>query len=89
MLKALAALDTLSTASVAHKSVAPLAVKVKLTGPGATRGAAPNGMAADAPGVVSTDVGNTKLAEALLPLVCVGEARATVVKTLAPLALAN
>jgi hypothetical protein len=46
-------------------------------------------MAADAPGVVSTEVDNTKLAEALVPLVCVGEARATVVKTLAPLALAS
>ena len=89
MPRALAALDSLSAASLAQESVAPLAVKVKLTGPGATRGAAPNGMAADAPGVVSTEVGNTKLAEALVPLVCVGEARATAVKTLAPLALAS
>ena len=87
--KALAALDSLSAASVAQESVAPLAVKVKLTDPGATRGAAPNGMAEDAPGVVSTVVGSTKLLEALVPLVCVGEASATVVKTLAPLAWAS
>ncbi len=88
-LAALAALDSLSAASVAQDSVAPLAVKVKVTGPGATRGAATNGIAAEAPGVVSTEVGSTKLTEALPSLVCVGEARAIVVETLASLALAN
>ena len=88
-LKALVALDSFSAPSAAQESVAPLAVKVRLTGPGATRGAVPKGMAAEAPGVVSTVVGSTKLLEALAPLVWVGEASATVVKTLAPLALAN
>ena len=89
MLTALAALDTFNALSAAHDSVAPVAVNVRLTGPAATRGVAPKGMAADAPGVVNTVVGHAKLVEALLPLVCVGEARASVVKSLAPLALAS
>ena len=89
MLKALVALDSFSALSAVQESVAPLAVKVKLTGSGATRGATPKGIAEEAPGVVSTVVGSTKLLEALAPLVCVGAANAIVVKTLAPLAWAS
>ena len=89
MLKALVALDSFSALSAVQESVAPLAVKVRPTGPGATRGAELKGMAEEAPGVVSTVVGSTKLLEALAPLVCVGEASAIVVKTLAPLELAS
>ncbi len=46
----------------------PEAVKVSVTGPGATSGVVPKGMATDAPGVVATEIGAAKVAAALLPV---------------------
>ena len=60
------------------------AVKVSVTGPGATRAAAAKGTATDAPAVVITDEGDAKLAVVFPPEVCDGLCRLTSLKTDGP-----
>ena len=83
------ALETFKLASSAQLRLAPLALKASVTGPAATKGVLPKGSAALTPGVVLTAAGNTKLATALPPKVCVPAAcKATVVDAAAPLGAA-
>ena len=65
------------------------AVKVSVTGPGATRAVAAKGTATDAPAVVITDEGDAKLAVAFPPEVCDGLCRLTTLKADGPVGSAE
>ena len=78
------ALAAFTTASDSHVSDAPLAVNVRVTGPAATSGCEPNGIATTAPGVVVTVPGTCRLAVAAVTVAWVGAASDAVVDTLPP-----
>ena len=66
-----------------------MAVKLSVTGPGATSGCAPNGIATNASGGVVTVEGALNTAAALPADVCTGTLSAVCVVTFEPLACAS
>ena len=78
-------LDTRKSLSATQLRLAPVALKLSVTGPAAAKGVLPKGRAIVAPAVVTKVAGNTSAAAALLPVAWLARpCSATVVAAMAP-----